>query len=363
MSREQIFDFIPEIQRSLLPSWFSSPLPEERHATCGACAMCAPAEPVLPAKAYFSPDTKCCTFHPSLPNYAVGGLLCDESEQGAEGRARIERKIAAREGVTPLGIAPSARYALLYRQGVAGFGRARALVCPYLDTSKGACTVWAQRDAVCATWFCKYNDGKDGYEFWKQLRAYLLEVQNVLATVALSELGWDPDRIALDGRTADRLDERDLDDRGPSDEAYAASWGEWLGRERDLFVTCYRVVRDLGAERFARHAGIHHDVALARLKLRYAQMREPTLPDPLLRNPSMRVQRMLDGSYLLTSYGAGDRTRLRAEVYALLDEFDGHRSTAEVLAAIGQRTAHRVSTALLLALYKHRVLVDPASVD
>src|SRR5262245_3435778 len=134
MPREQIFDFIPEIQRSLLPEWFANPLPEERHATCSACAMCPPAAPMLPPDAYFSPDTKCCTYHPSLANYAVGGLLCDESAQGAEGRARIERKLTQREGVTPRGIAPSAKYRLLYRHGTAGFGRSGALVCPYLDT-------------------------------------------------------------------------------------------------------------------------------------------------------------------------------------------------------------------------------------
>ena len=244
MARDRVIDFLPEIYRPFLPDFFDRPMAEERHATCAECTMCPPPVPDLPAEAYFNPSTKCCTFHPTLPNYSVGGLLSDSTEGGAEGRRRVLTKIAARIGVTPAGILPPARTSLLQRHGKRGFGRAESLVCPYLDRDRGACTVWAQREAECATWFCKHNQGFDGRAFWKQLRDYLATVHVTLGVWAMRELGIDADRIAEGlGPRPDALDANDLDDGPPNETAYRRIWGPWAEREPEFYLAAWEMVR------------------------------------------------------------------------------------------------------------------------
>jgi len=359
MTRERVIDFLPEIYRPFLPDVFERPMVEERHATCATCTMCPPPVPDFPPEAYFNPSTKCCTFHPALPNYSVGGLLRDTSDMGAEGRRRVLAKIGARTGVTPAGILPPARVLLLQRHGKAGFGRAERLVCPYLDRERGACTVWAQREAECATWFCKHNHGVDGRAFWKQLRDYLVTVHVTLGTWAMRELGIDADRIAEGfGPRLDALDARDLDDGPPSDSAYGRMWGAWSGREQAFYVAAYDLVRALDRARFASLVGIEHAVAVDRLARRHDAIAHPALPDPLVRNPTLRVDRVPDGSYVLTAGDAGESTRLRGDIYRLLDLFDGRSPTRDIRARVRAETGYGVSDSFLTALYHHRILVD-----
>ena len=358
MPREQLIDFLPDIYRPFLPAAFELPVPEERFATCANCTMVPPPNPDLPADAYFNPSTKCCTFHPALGNYSVGGLLSDASEAGAEGRRRMEAKIARRIGVTPAGIMPPARVLLLQHTSPHAFGRAEALVCPYLDRERGACTVWAHREAECATWFCKHNNGVDGRAFWKQLRDYLVVVHLTLRTWTMRELGIDPDRIAegFDPKI-DSLEARDLDDKPPSEVVYRAMWGNWFGREAEFYKAAYELVRGLDRERFANLVGITHDVELDRLIRRREAVVSPTLPERLVRNPALKVHRLLDGSAVLTTSDAGETTRLRGEVVPLLDLLDGTRSTEDVKQVVAARTGVNVGDSFLLALYQHRVLV------
>src|SRR6187397_2205187 len=113
--RKRLLDFVPEMYREILPALFQQPVDEEKNATCDRCAMCPPEEPLFPPDEYFNPKTKCCTYHPTLPNFAVGGLLRDQSPENAEGKSRIQAAIARRVGVTPLGIEAPLKHRVLYR--------------------------------------------------------------------------------------------------------------------------------------------------------------------------------------------------------------------------------------------------------
>jgi hypothetical protein len=348
--------------RGLLPAQFSQPLAEERNATCERCAMLPPAaEPVFAPDEYFAPKVKCCTYHPLLPNYAVGGLLLDETAEGAEGRRRIREKIAQRIGIAPLGILPPGKHRLLYRFGKDGFGRAKALACPYLDQEQGQCTVWAYREAVCATWFCKYNNGRDGLSFWTQLRDYLLGLESVLSAHALHELGWDADEIISALPAKLELSARDLDDEPPDLRTYEELWGDWAGREQEFYERAFEVVRALDRSTFDELGGIRQSLQLERLEKRYEAMTKPALPDPLVKSPTLRVRRGLDGSVVLIGYAGIDSMRVRKPVYELLDYFDGRRTNADVNAAIFQERGVRLSDSLLTKLYQHRILVDAAT--
>lgn len=360
MARERVIDFLPEIYGRFLPEFFDRPVAEERHATCAQCAMCPPPNAPLPPDAYFSPSTKCCTYHPALPNYSVGGLLRDDTPAGAEGRRRILQKIANRRGVTPAGILPPPKLLLLRSHGAQAFGRATSLVCPYLDQEKGACTVWAHREGECATWFCKHNQGFDGRAFWRSVRDYLQSLHVVLSTYVLRELGFDPDRIVEGfGSSIDALDARNMDDRPPTDQEYAAVWGDWVGREVELFTTAFDMVSALDREAFSKLVGVRHDLTVDCLAKRHDAIVKPQLPDPLMRNPTMRVDRTPDGGYLLTVGDTGEPTSLRRDIYRVLDYFDGRRPTSDVKTLIRNETGFGVADSFLTALYHYRILVGP----
>ena len=361
--RSRIIDFVPLTYHRLVPEFFDAPVHEERHATCSECAMCAAPGAAADGGVYFSPSTKCCTYHPALPNYAVGGLLLDDSEAGREGRRRIAETIAGRVGITPFGVHPPPRFQFLMDHGKAGFGRATSLVCPFLDQEQRGCTVWAYREAECATWFCKHNHGLDGRLFWSALKTYLQHVQRVLSGHALRELGFDAAQILAGVAKPSNLDAWQLDDLPPPDGRYRGMWKEWTGREAELYTSAHRIVSALDRPTFERIAGLEHDLLVEALAAAHRAITIPAVPDPLIKNPHMRVHRGLDDSYVITTYSTFDPTRLRKGVFELLDQFDGKRRTEDVRAAIQAQTGLRISDSFLTRLYHERILVDPAWVE
>ena len=146
------------------------------------------------------------------------------------------------------------------------------------------CTVWSHREAVCTTWFCKHNNGLDGLKFWEQLRDYLLGMQFVLSTHALRGAGCDVDRAQQDMSSKIELDARGLDDEPPDEATYAGLWGDWSGREHELYAASYELLRGLDRATFDNLGGIRRELELDRLQRRYLEMHEPSLPDPLVKN-------------------------------------------------------------------------------
>ena len=363
MSRSKVLDYVPATYQRLVSDFFQSPVQEERHATCSNCAMCGPADAEFPPEGFFSPSSKCCTYHPALPNYSVGGLLLDTSDAGREGRRRIQDTIARRAGVTPFGISAPPRLEFLIKNGKAGFGQATSLICPFLDREQRACTVWAHREAECATWFCKHNDGVDGRAFWSALRDYLFEVERVLVSHTLRELGLDAQSIVNRPGPPTSLDGRELEDLPPSPARYEAIWQGWSGREAELYTSAYRIVESLDRPAFERLAGVRLDLLGDALGRWHKAMSSPTLPDPLIKNPHMRIYRSFDESYVVTTYSTFDPTRLRKGVFDLLARFDGWTPTAKVREAIHADTGMRVADSFIVRLYQQRILVDPEKLN
>lgn len=235
---ETLRQMLPQIYHPLLPAFFDTPAPEEKKATCSTCAMCPPAGGAAAEGAvYFRPDIKCCTYHPRLPNFLVGAVLRDESDEMAEGRRRIRAQIAGRIGVSPRWLAPSRRYTLLLRASrEASFGRSTSLRCPYFQENGGLCTIWRYREADCSTFFCKHVNGADGKIFWTDLDSYLRLVEARLSALALESLPVGPgESPAPNGQ----LSVEELEGRAPSAADYRSYWGEWEGREEELYLACY----------------------------------------------------------------------------------------------------------------------------
>ncbi|MFZ5475628.1 MAG: hypothetical protein ACOZNI_02535 [Myxococcota bacterium] len=222
--------------------------PRERLATCHACAMCAaPGEPSTPR--HFRPDVKCCTWHPTLPNFAVGAILRDPASPG---RDVLRRKIEEGVGVTPRGVGPPQHWEMLYAR--APFGRTRAMVCPYF--ADGACGVWRHREAVCATYFCKHEDGPAGERWWTSAKRFLSAVEDDLASWCVTELDPGPEPRARIAAAPPDGELPPWDFEGPLPRAeLEARFGRWADRVEAFFEACADLVDGIDPERVLERCG------------------------------------------------------------------------------------------------------------
>lgn len=337
-----------------LPSLFDESVPHERRATCESCAMCVPTQEGAPvsSKGTFNPSTKCCTYYPNLPAFIVGALLSDDSPELAEGQRRIRARIAAQHGVSPRGVEGPPAYWQRY-ESTALFGRSKDMLCPYY--AEGKCTIWKYREPVCATYYCKFDQGEDGRRFWTSLRDYLLELNAALNAHAMLELGFAPEQ-ALAGQ-AREVTAEEIDGEPLSPAAYQARWKHYAGREEQFFRDAYAVVSKLSPDAAAKAGGVRVRARLMQLTRLREVLREPVIPLRLKRNPRLVVEPAPGGGLLVEAYSGMDPSRVPEKLYGVLDAFDG-RPSGEVLAEL--KTARRPypSEALLRGLYQHRLLLD-----
>ncbi len=337
-----------------------APLPVESGATCDDCAMCVSSDGRLPTAAVtFAPDVKCCSFVPALPNFLVGRILRDEDPAAAHGRRTVEARLAG-PGVTPLGLERPPTADLLHRAAVNGFGNSTALLCPHFDG--GRCGIWRHREAVCATWFCRFDRGAAGLAFWHALRRVLATVEADVARWCALEVGVDPERLAaslprLDGDAA-QAGPAWVEVEGRRDPAlHAQRWGAWAGRERELYLACAAAADRLQGADVARLGGgaLALRVELARRLL--ARLAAPRAAPARLRVAPFQVVTMRAGGVRVTTFSPLDALDLPSALVALLPLFDG-RPTVEVLAEL--RTTHGVELTpdLLGRLLDWQVLVE-----
>ena len=91
---------LPELYERWVSAVLGAPSPQERRATCDTCAMCPQEDgTMLPAAYPFRPDTKCCTYEPTLANYLAGGILTAPADD--PGRTTVEARLATGRA-TPL---------------------------------------------------------------------------------------------------------------------------------------------------------------------------------------------------------------------------------------------------------------------
>ncbi len=348
---ESLRQALPRSYDRILPAIFDETPPPERKATCNDCTMCAPKDP-LPGVAYFRPDTKCCTYQPHLPNYLVGALLSDPDPAMAEGQRRVRAHIASRVGVTSRWLAPSRKRAAIFRAARdSSFGRSTLLRCPYLS-GEGMCTVWRHRESVCSTFFCKYDSGADGRTFWRAVDAYLRRVERALALHAVTTLA---PSLAEPPRPLDQMSLEELEDLPPTDADYASFWGEWQGREEDLYRATYDLVAGLSAADLDRIAGADLD-ELGALTAAYQRLQTPVLPERLaldLYRPPIPVE---DG-VVVGTYSKYEPIKLNAALFEVLKDLRAGETVAEFRARLLRDHEVDVPEALLLELHQLRVLI------
>jgi len=359
--KKALRDVLPPVYGGILSEDLGVPAVVETRATCDQCEMCNKGNmPESVEAVYFRPDTKCCTYHPSLANYLVGSILKDPNPEMAEGQRRIRERIASRIGVTPHCLAPPAKYLLLYRASRgSAFGRSPALNCPYL-TDDIRCSIWRHRDSVCSTYFCKYDHGQAGVVFWKAFRAYLGFVEITLSMWAAHQIArdiqqpkWDDDKLTLE----------ELEDRAPNEAAYAKTWGVWLGREEEFYTSCYLKVKALSRAQFATiiDSTPKAQELLANLKKAYASMTNEVLPERLTLNKKMRRLPVANGVAITTTYNIYDSMVLEKELFDILERFDHDATVEATRKELADKDGIELADDLMLHLTRHAILVPPTA--
>lgn len=356
MSDPPLRKLFPAMYEPLLPAFFDQPRPREEKATCDECVMCPPKGPMPPSEdvMYFRPDVKCCTYHPRVPNYHVGGLLADESPDIQEGRRRMRERVRSRISVTPHNVSPPRKLEILRMASWRNtMGRSLMLRCPFYAVESGGCTVWKYREIECTTFFCKYSAGADGEAFWKALRAYMVHVERQLAEHAVQAIMPEYEDVPSPGG----MTLEDLEDRPMNPKTYSALWKKWEGREEEFYIACHEHVTSLARERYeAIVGGDALDQHTAAVAAAYRAIASPTLPERLMPNPEMGAK-VVGSGVLVRTYSHYEPLLLTDALHDVVREFGPSETVAEVRQRLVRQQQLDVPEDLILGLYQMRVLV------
>jgi len=289
--------------------------PREHEASCSRCVM-VPPEGSEGGARYFHPQTKCCTFHPTIPNYLVGSVL--RSGDGVGMRERVATGV----GVKPLMLEPPPLNTSLYEKHTkVVFGKARLLRCPFYRD--GGCGIWEHRNATCATWFCKHRRGAVGGHFWQRQKVLLAVLEHDLAKHCVLELGA-PEMLASlpepgeeKEPTAEELDGEVLE------AAHRTRWGSFAGREAEFYEACAELVFGLSWEEALAIAGPEARARAKLLQDAFSRLVEGALPSRLRRVEGYRIASHDAERVRLVTYSEYDPLQVPSGVLALLGHFDG----------------------------------------
>ncbi len=183
----QLKTIIPEFYKSILNAKVLGIDVTEKAATCDNCLRSRDKR----FSYTYKPTLKCCTFHPYLPNYAVGALLSQTDE--TVGIRAIKEKIKNHEFSLPIGLLAPFEYQFKFlTKEESDFGNVESLLCPYYDRGTNRCSIWQYRGVVCTSFYCRSDFGQDGLKFWAVLSDYLSFVEMALAEECLVQLDFSP---------------------------------------------------------------------------------------------------------------------------------------------------------------------------
>jgi hypothetical protein len=315
---------IPSIYHSSFPELLDLEYPEEQIATCSNCTLCRSSKsPYI--------NGKCCSYHPHLPNFMVGGILVDADKSLEIGKTRVLSQIKNRFGITPYGIIPSKTYT---KQGKDLDGQefwkrhTEALenqLCPYYD--RGNCTVWKYRENLCVTHFCSSIGGKAGKSFWNQINKYLKMAEISLGQYAMLQLGWPPEKIKTEAVTTEDFS---FEDEGGNivNEKYSKLWGDWEGKEAEFYQRCFEIISQVDAATFKKITGLKREILEAAIWKSNRHFLENVLPEKLVFNPAVEVSNS-EAGYLSLQL-KDESTKIPAVILPLIRAFNGNRTTVEI---------------------------------
>lgn len=341
------------IIRNLLPPPFNIDKPSEQLADCDNCSMCPPKSGASEHEKYFSPNTKCCTLYPILPNYLVGAILEDPAtpkQTRQEMTNAIENKTAY-----PHGLFPTNDYILDFdARKVDAFGKDESLKCPYYINDGGLCGIFPHWNSTCSTYHCRYEAGKDGKALWDASREYLVDAENTLAKYCLKELGFS-DTI-INSKDADHQLAVLAAKTGKS-MTHAESWATWNGSEISLYKECAKIVRTLDANTLKTLMGANGKEREQDLQAAIAQLKNPTIPARLKMNDTLIIE-WEDAAKTNAIMHARSPIRVPAIVIAIIGLFDTTRDNETVIKTAKTQYNADLDPEFITYLYRHDVLAD-----
>lgn len=343
---------LPPLYQRWVESLLPHGIPREHVATCLDCVMCAKSpEEAAAGYGFFNPKTKCCTYHPNVPNYLAGRALDVDSPGGRVFHSFVASDTSDPMKVTLFGVSPNAKAALLYdADGKQGFGHDDDLLCPYVigvDSPEGPmCGIWQHRNAVCSTYFCKHVRGGTGRQFWMSIRNLLRSAETALSWWAIAELIPDIGARLLHppSRPGERL----------GLELPANAWSFWPGSRADFFRACADRVEALSWEEVVSIAGIDMAIARDEVVANHARLISPDIPDRL-RPATYRVIEAHGDRTMVQTDAGREYFELPSVLLPLLRYFDG-RPSEEVLAHIQAEERIELDLGLVRKLYDFGML-------
>ena len=295
----------------------------------------------------FLEDKKCCTYHPTLPSYLVGGALTEASPEGAK---RIKKTIADKKGVTPFGLNAPKLYNILYNNQSGGFGNSENLLCPYFLKESRNCSIWKFRESVCSTYFCKHVAGPSGKQFWADVKKHLQHIEQCLVQYIAKEAGLDyflkvtPDFKNQSGQ----LTAQELDGLPPKN--YEEIWGEWKDKEEEFYKWSFQKVTEMSRSTFEEICGIRQKVLLKNLEMQRTEMVD--IPEYLNVHKDW-LPRKAEKTKLVHFKSIDIQFELPTQV---LNAFNEGKAKSEVIKNLNEKEGIEIEDVLLLSLYQYGIL-------
>ena len=244
---------LPGAWRHYLPEAGASlRLPGEGLATCENCYRADLGQ--------FRADCRCCTYFPQLPNHMVG-LALQDPRSAATLEALIDQG-----HLLPFGLvtSPQRYVAAVEAQANGLFGNAPKRLCPFARLATGGgpdswmdCTIHPYRNSICSTYFCAFDHGEAGEDFWYRVQAFAGHVESSLSQWAMGQMGLDHGQYLqrLDSLAGQVGQMSARSSAGWPRHARQLLWDHWFGQERAFFVGC--------AELLGQHRQELYDLACA----------------------------------------------------------------------------------------------------
>lgn len=259
---------VPRIYKGLVSSKVLALNVVETKATCDNCLRSRDKR----FSYTYKPDLKCCTFHPYIPNYAVGALLQQELE--TVGIKKLKEKILKREFAFPIGVMAPFDYQFIFlTKEEEQFGNDKNLLCPYYDRMKNQCSIWQYRGVVCTSFYCRSEYGQNGLKFWAVLSDYLSYVEMALAEECLVQLDFSPRDLS---NQLQYLNKREFEPEETEQKCLKldidkALWNGYTDKV-DFFKKCFAIVQKIERSQFKEILG-RQGLELEKEVIEYANRR------------------------------------------------------------------------------------------
>lgn len=319
-----------------LPELVELEVPDEKWADCANCHICLNAR----AKQF---NTKCCDYHPCLPNYVVGQILSDKSDENKIGRELIKKKIRNKTGVSPNGIYPPSDYQEKFVKSRLNSEsttqeQVTEIKCPYyLD---GNCTIHKYRSDVCGTSFCISVSLSSGMRFWKAAKELNQFLDKRISVWVANSMGFNNNENPL--TLQEILSNAELGVKMESLDDYA-DWGTWTGKVEEYYKKCYELFKTLNPEEFEKNLGLSFQDKKREVLSLYPEFISNKLPQLLILNEDKWAQEF-------------DKSQFNSIDVWMLRLFDGKNKTDDIIKKALSLNVGLTKT--LKSLIKKKILVE-----